>query len=119
MRIDEVVGTDHGPTENNSQLVALATFLKTRATEMGAKPQLSLQAFSQLARNLGVSVTFASIKDLVSKPPLSNVISNVDQDFIYFKTPENDIDALPKSNVKDPQAKVKSMAKHAIDIIKK
>lgn len=119
MRINEVLSAANGPTENNSQLVALATFLTTRATEMGAKPQLSLKAFSQLARNLGVAVSFNSIKDLVSKPPLSNVISNVDQDNVYFKTAENDIAALPKSSVKDPQAKVKSMAKHAIDIIKK
>lgn len=115
MRLYEFASTPEQNTEgNNAQLVALATFLTTRATEMGAEAKLSLKAFSQVARNLGVPVSFNSIKDIVTQPPLSNVISKVDQDNVYFKTPENDVEALTKGNVQDPEAKVDSMAKSAM-----
>jgi len=98
----------------NTQLIALIEFLKQRAIDMNAKPEISIRAFSQMAQNMGITVSFGSLKNIVNQPPLSNVISKIDAERIYFKTPDDELDAIPSSSDNDSETTVDSMAKKAM-----
>lgn len=56
------------------RLAALASFLKGRAKDTASKKEISITSFIKLARELGVDVTEESIGEIVSKPPMSNLI---------------------------------------------
>lgn len=56
------------------KLVALSQFLLGRADDTTAKKQISTNAFMDLAKSLGVNVTETNIGDMISKPPLSNIL---------------------------------------------
>jgi len=74
MRIDEVSDTK----VDSDKLMALAQFLSGRSQDQAAKKQISQQAFVDLARNLGVMITTDSLVDIVSKPPLSNILEPIE-----------------------------------------
>ena len=74
MRIDEVSDTK----VDSDKLMALAQFLSGRSQDQAAKKQISKQAFVDLARNLGVMITKDSLVDIVSKPPLSNILEPIE-----------------------------------------
>lgn len=56
------------------RLVALSNFLMGRAKDTASKKEISIMSFIKLARDLGIDVTEDSIGEMVSKPPLSNLI---------------------------------------------
>lgn len=56
------------------RLVALSNFLMGRARDTASKKEISITSFIKLARSLGIDVTEDSVGEMVSKPPLSNLI---------------------------------------------
>jgi hypothetical protein len=56
------------------KLAALSQFLLGRSKDEMAKKQISQQAFIELARSLGVNVTSETLGELISQPPLSNLL---------------------------------------------
>jgi hypothetical protein len=56
------------------KLAALSQFLSGRASDQAAKKQISQEAFVDLAKSLGVNVTKENLGEIVSKPPLSNIL---------------------------------------------
>jgi hypothetical protein len=56
------------------KLVALSQFLLGRSKDEMAKKQISQQAFIELSRSLGVNVTAETLGELISQPPLSNLL---------------------------------------------
>jgi len=85
MRINEVAN-DNLPDQ--AQLMGLVSFLAGRARDQAARKQISLDAFVDLAKSLGISVTRADLPALVNLPPLSNVLEPIEPSatVINFKT---------------------------------
>jgi hypothetical protein len=85
MKITEVAN-DNPPDQ--AQLMGLVSFLSGRARDQAARKQISLDAFVDLAKSLGISVTRADLPALVNLPPLSNVLEPIEPGatLINFKT---------------------------------
>jgi hypothetical protein len=74
MLIREVAET--GP--DTQKLAALSQLLKDRMKDESATQPFSQDSFIKLAKSLGVNVTPDNLADLISKPPLSNLIEPLD-----------------------------------------
>ena len=98
------------------KLVTLARFLSGRATDSGAKQQIGVSSFLNLARGQGITLSIAELTDLTQAPPLNNLIQPMKpgDNTLNFVTP----DAQPASEVKMPvnqaQNIVASAAKSAM-----
>ena len=68
MLITEVASPD------SQKLLALSQFLSGRARDTDSKKQISQTAFIRLANDLGVNITADILADLISRPPLSNIL---------------------------------------------
>lgn len=79
MKIYEVL------VENQSQeLTALAQYLLSRSEDVDAKKIISTDAFINLARDMGISLTVDTLQQLANQTPLNSIISNVNNDQIEF-----------------------------------
>jgi len=107
MRIGEVA--DLG----SQKLMALAQFLSGRSDDESAQKQISQQAFVDLAKSLGVNVTIENLGDLISQPPLSNLLEPLDPNsgVVRFK---GNTEAETGMSVDQAQAVVNSNAKAAL-----
>lgn len=81
MKVTEVTGT------NNSivKLTALAQFVSERSKEADAEIGISMDAFVELAHDMGVSVTRNDMYDLVKQTPLSNLVKDITDNKITFQ----------------------------------
>jgi hypothetical protein len=81
MRLREFVEPD------SQKLAALSQFLSDRADDQAAKKQISQDAFIDLAKNLNIPINKNNLAEIVSKPPLSNLLEPVEpnSDIIRFK----------------------------------
>lgn len=68
MKIFEVADPD------SQKLLALSQFLLGRADDEEAKKEISQAAFIELAKSLGVNVTPDNLNQLISRPPLKNIL---------------------------------------------
>lgn len=105
MRIHEV-----DEQADTLKLAGLAEFLIGRSDDTGASKQISVDAFINMARNLGISVDAARLIDLSAQPPLNNVINKVTDDTIYFLGSEPPDETM---NVDKARKTVDTMAKRA------
>ena len=80
MNVTEVVTPDY-----TTKVLALAQFLLGRATDTNAQKKISIDAFTKMAGHLGIPLTKDQLMDLAQRPPLSQIISNIEQDTIVFK----------------------------------
>ena len=109
MRIFEVA--ESGP--DTGKLAALSQFLVHRSDDESAKKQISIDAFINLAKDQLVNVTKDNLADLISKPPLSNILEPLDPSsgVVRFK---GDTEADTGMTVDQAQAVVNSNAKAAL-----
>jgi hypothetical protein len=102
MRINEVANNSQ---PDQAQLMGLVSFLAGRARDQAAKKQISLDAFVDLAKTLGISVTRADLPALVNLPPLSNVLEPIEPGAttVNFKTAgeESDPAEMPVDKAQD------------------
>ncbi len=56
------------------RLAAISQFLADRAQDEAAKKQISADAFINLAKQNGITVTEANLGEMIAKPPLSNIL---------------------------------------------
>jgi len=75
MRITEV--TD---TSSAQQIAALSQFLIARADHNGTEKSMALPRFIELLQDMGVSVTSDSLRNMIQRPPLDNLIQNIEGD---------------------------------------
>ncbi len=110
MRIDEV----DSHSADTQKLVALSQFLLARANDTDAKKSISIQSFLKLANNQGISLTADRLKDISQRPPLNNLIQDVQGDAktgeVIFKGDEQVTDTMSVDQARDT---VDSMAKRA------
>jgi hypothetical protein len=85
MRITEVADNSQ---PDQAQLMGLVSFLAGRARDQAARKQISIDAFVDLAKNLGISVNKANLPALVNLPPLSNILEPIEPGAttVNFKT---------------------------------
>ena len=105
MRINEVSADPRA-----QRLAALTQFLLGRSEDTASAKKISTDAYLKLANDMGVSLTKSQLIDLVQKPPLNNLIANVENDEIIFKGAETTPDTM---SVDQARKTVDSMAKRA------
>jgi hypothetical protein len=95
------------------KLAALSQFLLGRSKDEMAKKQISQQAFIELARSLGVNVTSETLGELISQPPLSNLLEPLQPNsgVVRFK---GDTETATGMSVDQARAVVDSNAKAAL-----
>ena len=109
MLIREVAGAE----SDTNRLAALAQFLLGRAQDTDAEKTISTDAFLKLATNMGISVTPDRLAEMITQPPLNNIIASVENGTITFQGAE----VKPSGMTVDQARKtVDTMAKRAIDI---
>ena len=98
---------------NTQKLAALSQFLLGRSQDESAQKQISQQAFIDLAKSLGVNVTSDNLGDLISQPPLSNILQPLEPNsgIIRFK---GNTEAETGMSVDQARAVVDSNAKAAL-----
>ena len=98
---------------NAKKLAALSQFLLGRSQDEMAKKQISQQAFIELARSLGVNVTSETLGELISQPPLNNLLEPLQPNsgVIRFR---GDTEAKTGMTVDQARAVVDSNAKAAM-----
>ena len=107
MRIFEVADP------NGQKLMALSQFLSGRSDDESAQKQISQDAFIQAAKSLGVNVTPENLGDMISRPPLSNILEPLDPNSgaVRFK---GNTEAETGMSVDQARAVVDSNAKAAM-----
>ena len=95
------------------KLAALSQFLLGRSKDEMAKKQISQQAFIELARSLGVNVTSETLGELISQPPLSNLLEPLQPNsgVVRFR---GDTETATGMSVDQARAVVDSNAKAAL-----
>ena len=98
---------------NTQKLAALSQFLLGRSQDESAQKQISQQAFIDLAKSLGVNVTSDNLGELISQPPLSNILEPLEPNsgIIRFK---GNTEAETGMSVDQARAVVDSNAKAAL-----
>ena len=110
MKIFEVTDT------SKEKLVALSQFLLGRADDTDAKKSISIKAFIDIAKDMGINITNDSqLRDLAGEPPLNSVIVNVTDDQIIFSGAGESTQIGDQMTVTQAQDTVEKMAKRAID----
>lgn len=110
MKIVEVAA----PNASIAKLTALAQFVSERSKEADAEIGISMDAFIELAHDMGVSVARDDMYDLVKKPPLSNLIKDITDNKVVFKGQTSS--QATKMPVDQAEKIVSKMAKRASNI---
>jgi hypothetical protein len=107
MRIFEVADP------SGQKLMALSQFLSGRSDDESAEKQISQTAFIDLAKSLGVNVTAENLGNMISRPPLSNVLEPLEPNsgVVRFK---GDTETTTGMSVDQARAVVDSNAKAAM-----
>lgn len=109
MQISEVAGV----TNDAGRLVALTSFLTGRAEDTSAPTKISIQAFLKMANNMGIAINDRQLRDLATRPPLNQVITNIDTTDVFFGGDDVENSTM---TVKQAQDTVNSMAKRAAGV---
>jgi len=89
MRLREFASDSAGQVDQ--ELVALTSLLKQQSENAGADLKISLAAFMNLARNLGINnLSKEQLINFATEEPLSNVIKTIRGDEVYFKGAEDE-----------------------------
>ena len=102
------------PTPDPAQLAGLVQFLNGRADDTSARKEISQDAFIKLANDLDINITPENLVDVVSQPPLSNLLEPMDPNtgVLVFKGAGQPNVAMPVNKAQDiVAAAAKSAAK--------
>ena len=101
------------------KLASLLIFLRNRAEQKSLKPQVSLSAFSSMAKRLGISLNYDSFSNLIqTSPTIANLVQDFNNDTIVFKNTDGRDDpnnATPDDVDVEPTSQVDKMAKRALN----
>lgn len=91
-----------------TKIGALTSQLKTDAADKGA--QFTVDDLLDYFQSYDVPLDKTDLYSMIQKPPLKNVIANIQGDQVIFKGQEQPSDVKPT----DSEKTVKQMAKHAL-----
>lgn len=75
--VDTSIGPE-APAPSPEQLAGLVQFLNGRANDTNARKEISQNAFIKLAQDLDIDINPINLADVVSQPPLSNLLEPMD-----------------------------------------
>lgn len=104
--------TEVASDPNPDRLAGLVKFLNGRANDTGAKKQISKNSFMSMAQQLGVNITSQNLGDMLSKPPLNNMLEPLDpaSDMITFTSGESKDINMPVNKAQDIVSKAAKSA---------
>jgi hypothetical protein len=97
---------------NTQKLAALSQFLLSRAQDTDAEKKISIAAFVDLAKNVGVSLNDAQLRNLVQQAPLKELIADVTDTEVIFK---GAVEGAPNMTVDQARETVNTMAQRALN----
>ena len=101
------------------KLISLLIFLRNRAHQLGAKPQISMNALETMAKGLGIPLSYDSFNNLMQTDPrVKNLVSDYNNDTVIFKNTDGEDDqtiATPDDVDVKPTTQVDKMAKRALN----
>jgi len=97
---------------NTQKLAALSQFLLARAQDTDAEKKISIAAFVDLAKNVGVSLNDAQLRNLVQQAPLKELIADVTDTEVIFK---GAVEGAPNMTVDQARETVNTMAQRALN----
>jgi hypothetical protein len=97
---------------NTQKLAALSQFLLSRAQDTDAEKKISIAAFVDLAKNIGVSLNDAQLRNLVQQAPLKELIADVTDTEVIFK---GAVEGAPNMTVDQARETVNTMAQRALN----
>lgn len=98
---------------NLEKLTALGQFLIGRANNQNATSKLSVEAFISIAEKMGIPLDVESLQDMVMQGELENVISNMDNKQISFKS-KKQVQDNPELSMDKARNAVNNMAQRAM-----
>lgn len=100
--VDASIGPP-APPPNPEQLAGLVQFLAGRSTDENAKKEISQDAFLKLAQDLDIDITPQNLADVVSQPPLNNLLEPMDPNtgVLVFKGAGEPNVAMPVNKAQD------------------
>lgn len=98
---------------NLEQLAALGQFLIGRANDKNATSKLSVEAFLSIAHKMGIPLDAESLQNIVMQGKLENVVSNVNNKEISFKS-EKQVQDNPQLSMNKARNTVNNMAQRAM-----
>lgn len=100
------------------KLISLLIFIRNRATQLGAKPEISMSALETMAKGLGIPLSYDSFNNIVqTNPTVKNIISDYNNDTVIFKNTDGKDDqtiSTPDDVDVEPTTQVDKMAKRAL-----
>jgi len=93
-----------------NELAALVQYLIGKSDDLKSKPQMKTDTFIDMARSMGVNITFGNLQALSQQAPLKNMVTDLNQDVISF----GDADPNVKMPVDKARDTVKKMAKRSL-----
>jgi hypothetical protein len=94
----------------STELAALVQYLMGKSDDLKSKPEMKTDTFINMAKSMGVNITFGNLQALANQAPLKNMITNLNQDVIAF----GDTDPNVKMPVDKARDTVKKMAKRSL-----
>ena len=85
MLIREIMEASGEEIAKNAQVVAVAQLIADRTEDADSESKMSTSAFVAILNDMGLPFSIESLMDLVQMGTLSAVISDVNQDEIFFK----------------------------------
>lgn len=98
---------------NLEKLAALGQFLIGRANDQNATSKLSVEAFISIAEKMGIPLDAESLQDMVMQGELENIITNMDNKEISFKS-EKQVQDNPDLSIDKARNTVNNMAQRAM-----
>ena len=100
-----------------TKLAALSQFLIGRLNDNEIEGYLPLDLFIDVANRIGIETTESTVRDLVNKEPLKNLIRSIDSDQVRFRKTKKE--AEPETMSVDQSQKIvnrlaKRVAKKAV-----
>jgi hypothetical protein len=103
---------ENSESVDTKKLMALTQFLSGRASDTDSKKQISVKAFVDLAKSIGVNITSDNIGDLIAQEPLSNMLMPYDpsSNIIQYKGNEEADEEPVDSNQSEQMVAAKATA---------
>tara|TARA_B100001057_G_C22181254_1_gene693286 strand:+ start:113 stop:469 length:357 start_codon:yes stop_codon:yes gene_type:complete len=114
MRFEEIV--QERQTDSSNKIMSLLVFLKNRAEQTGAKPEISMNALSQMASSIGIQLNYNSFDGLMqSNPAFKELVADYNQDSVVLNLQGDETTIASKADLElEPVDKVDTMAKRAL-----
>jgi len=85
MRIKEIMEDMGAQVAKNAQVVAVAQLIADRTEDANSESKMKTSAFVDVLNDMGLPFSNESLMDLVQAGTLSAVVSDINQDEIFFK----------------------------------